>query len=130
MRERAPWWLWFLAATFVFYGTFVMYVIRFGPEPIGAKFDFQHGRMVLLKVQPDSPAGRAGLRTGDALLTADGIPLRTLMGWVAARAQVELNKPQILQVERQGKQFSAQLIATQRVFKHYSAPKYGSRTMN
>jgi hypothetical protein len=115
MRERAPWWLWFLATTFVVYGVFVIYVNRFGPEPIGATFDFPQKRMILLTIEPDGPAERAGLRPGDLLITADGIPLRSLMGWVAARMQVELNRPQLLEVERAGKRFSAELVATQRV---------------
>ena len=98
MRERTPWWVWFLASTFVLYGAFALYVNLFGPEPIGATFDFPQKRMVLLTIEPGGPADRAGLRAGDVLISADGIPLRSLMGWVAARTQVELNQPQLLQV--------------------------------
>ena len=112
MRPRAPWWLWFLASTFVLYGGFAVYVAYFGPEPVGAKFDFPQQRMVLLTIDSGGPADRAGLRAGDVLITADGIPLRSLMGWVAARTQVELNKPQALQVDRAGKRFSVQMITT------------------
>ena len=39
MGERAPWWLWFLAATFVLYGAFIVYCNRFGPEAVGANVD-------------------------------------------------------------------------------------------
>ncbi|MBZ5569326.1 MAG: protein kinase [Acidobacteriia bacterium] len=124
MRERAPWWVWFLASTFVLYGAFALYVNLFGPEPIGATFDFPQKRMVLLTIEPGGPADRAGLRAGDVLISADGIPLRSLMGWVAARTQVELNQPQLLQVERAGKRFSAQLIAIQHVRKVATIPGF------
>src|SRR5512135_2398850 len=110
MRERAPWWLWFLVSTFVLYGGLAVYVTYFGPEPVGAKFDFPQQRMVLLTIDSGGPADRAGLQPGDVLITADGIPLRSRMGWIAARTQVELNKPQALKVDRGGKQFSVQLI--------------------
>lgn len=43
------------------------------------------GRMVIRRVQPDSPAQRAGLRVGDRLLAVDGVPVtgRSVTGVVA-----------------------------------------------
>ncbi|MGZ4817787.1 MAG: protein kinase domain-containing protein [Terriglobales bacterium] len=115
MRERAPWWMWLLAATFVLYGAFIVYCNRFGPEAIGAKFDFAGDRMVLLQIAPGGPAERAGLRPGDALLRVDGIRTRNYFSWVAVRAQVEIGKPQAVEAERDGKPLSAQLVSIRRM---------------
>lgn len=52
MRSRAPRWLWALASTFVLYGSFISYTNHFGPEPIGAEFDFQQVGMMLLAIEP------------------------------------------------------------------------------
>jgi len=114
MGERAPWWLWFLAATFVLYGAFIVYCNRFGPEAIGAKFDFASDRMILLSIAPGGPAERAGLRPGDALVRVDGVRTRNYFSWVAVRAQVEIGKPQAVEAERNGKPLSAKLVSTQR----------------
>ena len=115
MRPRAAWWLWFLASTFVLYGGFIVYCNRFGPEPIGAKFDFTNQRMVLLGVSPGEPAERAGLRPGDALLRVDGIRTRNYFSWVAARAQVEIGKPQAVEAERDGRPFRTELVSIRRM---------------
>ncbi|MBZ5647651.1 MAG: protein kinase [Acidobacteriia bacterium] len=114
MGERAPWWLWFLAATFVLYGAFIVYCNRFGPEAVGANFDFASDRMILLRIAPGGPAERAGLRPGDALLRVDGIRTRNYFSWVAVRAQVEIGKPQAVEAERDGKPLSARLVSTRR----------------
>jgi tRNA A-37 threonylcarbamoyl transferase component Bud32 len=104
--------MWFLASTFVLYGGFIVYCNRFGPEPIGAKFDFANQRMVLLGVSAGGPADRAGLRAGDLLLRVDGIRTRNYFSWVAVRTQVEIGKPQAVEAERDGKPFSTELVST------------------
>jgi tRNA A-37 threonylcarbamoyl transferase component Bud32 len=70
--------------------------------------------MILLSATPGAPADRAGLRRGDVLLSVDGIRTRNYFSWVAARAQVELNKPQPVEGERDGRPFRTQLVSINR----------------
>lgn len=69
------------------------------PENMGVELDLNHGTKVL-KVRPDSPAEKAGLKAGDVLARWNDVPVRSEydIRWVLHRASD--TEPMVLQVRR------------------------------
>jgi carboxyl-terminal processing protease len=62
-----------------------------GPATVGVSLSKRRGYIVVVSVQPGSPAAEAGLQTGDVLVTIDGRSTRQLGVWEAT--QVLTGKP-------------------------------------
>ncbi|MGC7589109.1 sigma E protease regulator RseP [Bisgaard Taxon 46] len=71
-----------------------------GLEPVRTKFE-----MILSKVQPNSPAEKAGLKVGDKIYAEDALIL-----WQDFVALVQKGKPFTVRVARDGQFFSVDLI--------------------
>jgi tRNA A-37 threonylcarbamoyl transferase component Bud32 len=99
-RQPPPWWLIACAAAYVGYFVLLAWCEIDRPEPPGLIVRFDHDRMVALSVTPDSPAARAGLAAGDAILAANGHPLRSRLDWLLVAANLDTNQPIALRVVR------------------------------
>ena len=64
------------------------------------------GRRLIVRVQPGSPAERAGLRAGDVLQSIEG---RTPQDWFAGKAGWRTGESGEIDVERQGKEKKLEL---------------------
>lgn len=115
-RPRAPWWLFAIAASFLAFFVFATYCRFWEPESEGFQFGVSSGPMVLLKVIPNSPADKAGLEAGDTVVSVNGQRLLSSADWVPFRANLELNRPLQLEIERDGTKLQAQLTLTRRVW--------------
>ena len=67
---------------------------------IGIKFEFRNERCHIVAPIPDSPAYRAGLRPGDAIVLVDGEPLKNEHD-ATSRISGEPGTPVVLTVERE-----------------------------
>ena len=104
--SRTPWWLYFIAASFVGYFTFQIYVCIWGPESLGFDSDHSSGSLLVKKVTPEGAGARAGLRAGDRIVAVGGIAVRTRKSrydFFRAAANFEPGRPILIEVERQGK---------------------------
>ena len=104
--SRAPWWLYFIAASFVGYFTFQIYVCIWGPESLGFDSDHSSGSLLVQKVTPKGAGARAGLRAGDRIVAVGGIVVRTKKSrydFFRAAANFEPGRPILIEVERQRK---------------------------
>lgn len=79
-------------------------VVSLGIRPRGAKIE-----PVLAEIQPDSAAYKAGLQTGDRIVTVNGQPFTQWMTFVTA-VRENPGKPLALEVERRGSLLSLTLI--------------------
>ena len=111
LRPRAQWWIYACAA--VFLGYFVLnfgYFQFFGWELPGVSSngisrDFAVAHLVV----PGSPAGRAGIRPGDRLLSFGGYPIRTIPDYGVAIRNSDPSKPIDVEIERAGTPLHMQL---------------------
>jgi tRNA A-37 threonylcarbamoyl transferase component Bud32 len=96
--------LWLLLAGAAYLATYSLnaYVVLRGPERAGfeAQFDREHG--IVTRVDPATPAERAGLLPGDRLVAAGGQEIRQLADWWAIRANLEFGVARVLAVDRDG----------------------------
>ncbi len=99
-RARAPWWMFFMAATFVGFFALLIYNQFWGPELPGFSTSYGQGIMVVREAAPDSPAGRAGLQSGDRVLAIDGQPIRNFPDWLAVRSNFEVGRPIQFEIQR------------------------------
>lgn len=72
-------------------------------EHFGAAFTTTPQASVVTAVESDSPAGRAGLRAGDHILTVDGRPVRNALDWAAAFTRIDAGQPMPVVVLRDGR---------------------------
>ncbi len=98
-RPRAPWWMYALAACFLGYSALLSYSVLWGPAQPGLWLEFR-GAMVIMKVFPNTPGARAGLEVGDRVVAIDGQPIRNQLDWMASEANLEIDHPYQLDVER------------------------------
>jgi tRNA A-37 threonylcarbamoyl transferase component Bud32 len=99
-RQPPPWWLIACAAAYIGYFALLAWCEIDRPEPPGLIVHFDHEHMLTLSVMPDSPATRAGLVSGDAILSANGHPLRSRLDWLLVAANFDTDQPISLRVIR------------------------------
>lgn len=78
-------------------------------EALGLKPEFPQVPAVLGKILPGEPAEKAGLRSGDRILSMDGQPVEDWVSWVEYVRGHPL-QPIELEIERQGKELKVELI--------------------
>jgi PDZ domain len=115
-RPRVPWWLFVLALSFLAFFIFATYCRFWNPEPEGFHHQFRSGHMIVLDVIPNSPAETAGLKPGDRIASVNGQILGTASDWFGFRANIEVNRPLRLGIERGGETRSALLILNKRAW--------------
>src|SRR5215510_7073200 len=102
MRQRAPWWMFVLAASFIAYFALLVYCDFWGPQPLGVLTEFSSGYKIVRAVFPNSPAERAGLKPGDRVLGVDDRKIRNLFDWTRIRINLEVGRQYRLEIERAG----------------------------
>ena len=102
MRQRAPWWMFVLAASFIAYFALLIYCDFWGPQPLGVLAEFSSGYKIVRAVFPNSPAERAGLKPGDRVLGVDDRKIRNLFDWTRIRINLEVDRQYRLEIERAG----------------------------
>jgi hypothetical protein len=80
------------------------------PEAFGAELDGAPNGLVVRSVDPDSPAARAGIASGDRIVASAGRPVRGPLDWIAVIANIDFDRPVPLTVERSGARASAAAV--------------------
>jgi serine/threonine-protein kinase len=99
-RSRPPWWLVFLAASFVGYFLLLVRTDLRRPEAAGFTFTIDSRGMTLESVVPGSPAHATGLQPGDRVLAAAGRTIRNRLDWHAFEANFDISQPVALDLAR------------------------------
>ena len=102
--QRAPWWMYLLAASYLGCAAVVFYVEFRGPEDLGIEFPslLTPGPAVAGAIDPDSPAARAGIEPGDRIVDFEGHPITSALHWGLTMAEVEGGHLLHLGIERRG----------------------------
>jgi PDZ domain len=103
LKARAPWWMYVIACSFFTYFCISVYLSFWGPEPLGLVADSIAGHITIRSVQPDSPASRAALRTGDQIAAVGGRVIVSVLDWFAVPYNSEAGRPISFQIVRDGK---------------------------
>ena len=69
-------------------------------------------RVRVSRVDPESPADRAGIRPGDGLLAANGRRVLSALDWEGRRIDFQVDEPVRLEIVRAGRRSSVTLTAT------------------
>lgn len=101
-RRRAPWWMYIVAASFLGYFALNIYTSWLGPGAAGIFPDYSSGRMIVTRVIPNFPGERAGVRAGDRIVAANGVPIRTYADWEVFYANSKIGQPIRMEIERSG----------------------------
>ncbi len=112
--SRAPWWMYVVAASFLGFAALQIYTAAWGPGPIGMFLDYSSGSLVAKSVVPNGAGERAGLRAGDRIVAADGMPIRRYRDWEVASANFEIGRPTRLEIERGGQRTELAVILGRR----------------
>ncbi len=103
----APWWMWLLAAVFLFDCLLRSWCRVLGPEPFGVVPGGEAGRPVIESIRAGSAAERAGCEPGDVLRGINGQALRDPPGlgviFRAVGANLEIGGRVVFDVERGGR---------------------------
>ena len=98
------------AVSFLAYFALIFYCDVNRPEAFGATLRAGENGLVVEAVDNGSPAARAGLRVGDAIVAAAGVPTRGALDWNAALANIEFGRELPLDVARQRQRLRAPLV--------------------
>ena len=92
--------LWFCLVTFVAYFGVLVYSERCQPGDTGLRYEFSNETLRVVAVSPNSPTGRAGIRSGDLLLAVDERPVRNYEDWRHFRATREIGRTLRFKIRR------------------------------
>ena len=106
---RPPWWMVFLVAVFVADCLLRSYCLFLGPKGFDFRFRWEGDRPVVSAVPPGSIADRAGIKSGDILLSLDGRPVRR-GNWAWITPNLERGRTYLFDIEREGKQRQARYL--------------------
>ncbi len=111
-HQRAPWWMYLAAASYLGYAALFFYGLFFGPVTSNSGFEgvFRGGGMVALSVRPNSPEARGGFEPGDRLLAVNGQLIRNRRDLEAARANTEVGLPQRWEIARADRRLELTLV--------------------
>ncbi len=109
--QRAPWWMYVVAVSFLGLFAFIPYLVTYGPaDPERFDARFTGGATEIRAVTPSSQVDLAGLRAGDVVLAIDGQAVRNSQDWQAVKANMEVGKAQHWQIVRGGAQVVLEVI--------------------
>ena len=114
---RAPWWMFVVAASFLGFFGLDLYVtspLYHGPGPLGLSFDNRSSWVVVARVEPGSIAERSGIRAGDRIVTANGVPIRRRVNWDVAGMTFDLARSLPLLIEREGRRIELSVTLERR----------------
>ena len=80
VHPSAPWWIWVVAASFIFNFALIMYLDSMGPT-LGMNASFTRGDVLVTGLQFPSPAAAAGVRAGDHIIRANGRTITSYLDW-------------------------------------------------
>src|SRR5438067_1576494 len=100
--RRPPWWMFALAAAFAGYFALLLQSDLTRPAPTGLVSEIHESAMMVDAVSPGSPAADAGLQPGDRIVTANGLPIRNRLDWLAVAMNLQSGRPLRLEVARGG----------------------------
>ncbi len=107
--QRAPWWMYVVAASFLGYFALLTYSIFWEVQRLGVLAEYPGGRMILREVGLDSPGARAGLRSGDQVIAVNGQASHSRLDWEVVAANFEAGRPLEFAIERAGKPIEVSL---------------------
>jgi hypothetical protein len=110
VSRRTPLWVLVLAASFVAYFVLLMYCELARTEDPGFEADFGVRGMSVGAVAANSPAARAGIITGDVVLSADGRRMASVADWRVVDANIVHGRPIPLELARSGVATRAMLV--------------------
>ena len=99
-KSRAPVWLYFVAGTFLAYFAVLVYSERYEPRRIGIEFKLKDQSLVITDVDRDSPAFRAGLKSGDRVMAVDGQSIGRWEDWRRVAANRLIGHNYRFEIER------------------------------
>jgi len=103
MRQpRGPWWVYGIAGSVVAYLALMLWADVFGPGGFGARLRFDRAGVFVVEVVPGYPAAGAGLQPGDRIDSVLGQRVTTLFDWHAMGANIEVDSPAAVGIERAG----------------------------
>ncbi len=121
--QRAPWWMFAVAVSFLAYITLGIYQAFWGPfQELGLEPKFSGEGTVLVAVSPGSPAEQAGLQARDAVLAVNGQPVRNMHDWRAIFANTEVGHPERLEVLRGESQLQVTWTPRRRSWSKWRSP--------
>ena len=101
-ERRVPWWMWLLAAVFVFDCLLQSWCRVAGPERLGIYTRAGAGPPVVERLGTGSPAARGGLEPGDQLIAIDGLALEHRSDLRVVAANLEIGGRYTFDVVRDG----------------------------
>lgn len=109
-KSRAPWWMYVLSAVFALTFLFNARQEALGPANTGWIPSWPLSRVA--GVTPGRPMEKAGLRAGDVLKEANGLPITGMPDWFVARAHFERGIPIALKIQREKQDLSLEVLIT------------------
>jgi eukaryotic-like serine/threonine-protein kinase len=114
----APWWLVAVSASFAALWALLFYCDLFRIQPPGMELESDGDRIVVAEVVEGTPAGASGIRPGDVVERVNGRPVASRLDLIAARANLEPDRPLRLTLSRGGAEVAATVPLSRVSWRH------------
>lgn len=120
-KTKAPWWMYVVAFSYSAYLCITMYLVFWGPEWVGITAIQDRDRVLIKAVLSNSPASRAGLRSGDQIVAGAGHPIYSAADWYAITFNVKAFDNLSINFVRDGKRLECSLVVPRRTWRSSDA---------
>lgn len=87
------WWLGIATASFLGYWAFLSASVHYARDPFGLVFGYEPDGTYVTGVAPGLPADRAGIKRGDRVITAAGLPVYDRFDLIVLQAAYPIGRP-------------------------------------
>ena len=118
-----------IAAISLIGNVFLGYYMLFGLASDGVGLDEQSGRVVVTDVGEQTAGARAGIQTGDQILSVNGEHIATVVDWLAHRMNFEAGWPTAIRVQRGAQALDLTMVIRGRIWDQWPDTRRASNVI-
>ena len=100
ISNQYPWRVVVIATISLIGNVFLGYYMLFGLASEGVSLEEQSGRVVVTDVTEETAGARAGIQSGDQVISVNGHQIATIVDWMAHRMNFEAGRPTAIRTMR------------------------------
>jgi len=129
ISNQYPWRVVVIATISLIGNVFLGYYMLFGLASEGVSLKEQSGRVVVTDVTEETAGARAGIQSGDQVISVNGQQIATIVDWMAHRMNFEASRPTAIRVLRGTETLDLTMVVRGRIWDQWTDTRRASNVI-